>query len=67
MYVDPPNFFFPNIAFIMNFTGKWLKDVTNQANGEKIPLKPSMTESIPLVMYEILTKISAVMLHKFII
>ena len=51
----------------MNFRGKWLKDVTNQANGEKIPLKPSMTESIPLVMYEILTKISAVMLHKFII
>ena len=51
----------------MNFRGKWLKDVTSQANGEKIPLKPSMTESIPLVMYEIFTKISAVMLHKFII
>ena len=51
----------------MNFRGKWLKDVTSQANGEKIPLKPSMTESIPLVMYEILTKISAVTLHKFII
>ena len=67
MYVDPQNFFFPNIAFIMNFRGKWLKDVTNQANGEKIPLKPSMAESIPLVMYEILKKISAVMLHKFII